>query len=200
MKIYEKNKGITLIALVITIVVLIILASVAITLSLGDNGIFKKATKAKEDTLTAQNEEAMQIAEATNSIDGIVGSSRDTVTLTTEKYNDLVSKTTPLRVDITDVASGWKITNNSVRIGNMVYVDIIFERDSGWTVGWNNNIGKISVTTTKDIYLLTVHTWNGCNNGEIYINQAGDISLYEKTARGGTGDMIVCHATYYVGE
>ena len=72
----RKNKGITLIALVITIVVLIILASVAITLSLGDNGIFKKASKAKEDTQVAQNEESMQIAEATNSIDDYVSNTR----------------------------------------------------------------------------------------------------------------------------
>ena len=71
----KSKKGITLIALVITIVVLIILAGVAITLSLGDNGIFKKASKAKEDTLVAQNEESVQIADATNAIDEMVGSS-----------------------------------------------------------------------------------------------------------------------------
>ena len=37
-----NNKGITLIALVITIVVLIILAAVAINLSIGENGLFRK--------------------------------------------------------------------------------------------------------------------------------------------------------------
>ena len=36
-----KNRGITLIALVITIVVLIILAGVTISLTLGENGIIK---------------------------------------------------------------------------------------------------------------------------------------------------------------
>ena len=45
-----KNKGITLISLVITIIVLIILASVGIYLSLGNNGIFTKAQEAKEKT------------------------------------------------------------------------------------------------------------------------------------------------------
>ena len=43
----KRAKGITLIALVITIVVLIILAGVVINLGLGDNGIFKKAGDAK---------------------------------------------------------------------------------------------------------------------------------------------------------
>lgn len=51
MKKIEKNtKGITLIALVITIIVLLILSSVGIYLSLGNNGIFTKAQETKEKT------------------------------------------------------------------------------------------------------------------------------------------------------
>lgn len=46
----KKQRGITLISLVITILVLIILASVAIYLSLGNNGIFIRAKEAKEKT------------------------------------------------------------------------------------------------------------------------------------------------------
>lgn len=46
----RKQKAITLISLVITIVVLIILASVGIYLSLGNNGIFNRAKEAKELT------------------------------------------------------------------------------------------------------------------------------------------------------
>ena len=41
----KKQKGITLIALVVTIVVLLILASVSISMLLGDNGIIKNARK-----------------------------------------------------------------------------------------------------------------------------------------------------------
>ena len=44
------NKGITLIALVITIVVLLILASVSIAMLTGDNGILTKANEAKQQT------------------------------------------------------------------------------------------------------------------------------------------------------
>ena len=46
---YRKNKGLTLIALVITIIVLIILAGVVITLSLGNKGIFNRAKQAREE-------------------------------------------------------------------------------------------------------------------------------------------------------
>ena len=44
----KEMKGITLIALVITIVVLLILAGVSINLLLGDNGIITKAKEAKD--------------------------------------------------------------------------------------------------------------------------------------------------------
>ena len=43
-----KNKGITLIALVITIVILIILAGVLINVTLGKNGIFTRVKEVKE--------------------------------------------------------------------------------------------------------------------------------------------------------
>ncbi len=46
----RKEKAITLISLVITIVILIILAGVAIYLSLGNNGLFVKSKEAKEAT------------------------------------------------------------------------------------------------------------------------------------------------------
>ena len=46
----RNNKGITLVALVVTIVVLLILAGVSINLVLEDNGIVKRAQDAKNKT------------------------------------------------------------------------------------------------------------------------------------------------------
>ena len=54
---FTKNKGITLIALVVTIIVLLILAGVSIATLTGENGILKRAAEAKEKTETAQKEE-----------------------------------------------------------------------------------------------------------------------------------------------
>lgn len=42
---FKKERGITLVALVVTIVVLLILAGVSISMVLGNNGIVKKATE-----------------------------------------------------------------------------------------------------------------------------------------------------------
>ena len=55
----KEMKGITLVALVITIVVLLILAGVSINTVLGDDGIIKKAKEAAETTKRASAEEEM---------------------------------------------------------------------------------------------------------------------------------------------
>ena len=57
----RKNEGITLIALVITIIVLLILAGVTIATLTGDNGILTKATGAKKETEIAEVKERAQL-------------------------------------------------------------------------------------------------------------------------------------------
>ena len=58
----KNQKGITLIALVITIIVLIILAGVAINLTLGDNGILKYAEFARTKYQNSVEKEANELA------------------------------------------------------------------------------------------------------------------------------------------
>ena len=62
MKIRKKNNGITLIALVITIIVLLILAGVTIATLTGENGILTRASEASEKTKQANAEEQVQLA------------------------------------------------------------------------------------------------------------------------------------------
>ena len=57
----KDNKGISLVALVITIIVLLILAGVALTLTFGDNGIMTKANEAKMKTEISQAEETIKL-------------------------------------------------------------------------------------------------------------------------------------------
>ena len=60
----KSEKAITLIALVITIIVLLILAGVSISMLSGDNSILNRATTARENTGTAQIDEKVKIANA----------------------------------------------------------------------------------------------------------------------------------------
>ena len=57
----RNSKGITLIALVITIIILIILAGVAINLTLGENGILKRTEEAKLKYEIAQAKEELDL-------------------------------------------------------------------------------------------------------------------------------------------
>ena len=58
----RENKGITLIALVVTIIVLLILAGVLISMLTGENGILKRANEAKEETARATEDEQRKMA------------------------------------------------------------------------------------------------------------------------------------------
>lgn len=58
----KENEGITLIALVITIIVLLILAGVTIATLTGDNGILAKTNEAKEQTEIGKEKEIVKLA------------------------------------------------------------------------------------------------------------------------------------------
>ncbi len=58
MEMQKNERGITLVALVVTIVVLLILAGVTIMYVMSDNGIFGQAQKAGDDTNSAAVQEA----------------------------------------------------------------------------------------------------------------------------------------------
>lgn len=57
----KNNKGITLIALVITIIVLLILAGVSIAMLTGNNGVLTQAKNASSDTKVAEAKESVSL-------------------------------------------------------------------------------------------------------------------------------------------
>ena len=72
----ELNKGITLIALIITIIVLLILAGITIAMVVGDNGIIAKAGTAKKVTNDSQQDEENRLNDYENKIETIVNGVR----------------------------------------------------------------------------------------------------------------------------
>ena len=67
-KLIINNKGITLIALVVTIILLILLAGISINILLGQNGVITKAIESKEIHEKGEIREALEMAK-TNVID-----------------------------------------------------------------------------------------------------------------------------------
>ena len=88
----QYSKGITLVALVITIIVLIILAGISINLVLGEDGIFKRAVEAREKTKEAQKNE------------------QDMLNAVYDEMQDLGLKKPQLKYKLGEV---WNETNNT---------------------------------------------------------------------------------------
>ena len=86
---YLKEKGITLIALVVTIVVLLILAGVSINAIFNDNGIIKKAQESQSKMNEAKENDEKGVNELNNWIDSQVSgtTSGDNYTVTFCDYN-----------------------------------------------------------------------------------------------------------------
>ncbi len=61
----KNNKGITLIALIITIIVLIILAGIGMAMVAGDNGVLSNADKARRSQVITSVDDKVGLAEAT---------------------------------------------------------------------------------------------------------------------------------------
>ena len=82
----RKNKGITLIALVITIIVLLILAGVTIATLTGENGILTRATDAREETRYATIKEEKDLWELNKLADEQTGSN------SAEEKEDIINR------------------------------------------------------------------------------------------------------------
>ena len=75
-KLFSSQRGITLIALIITIIVLLILAGITISLVVGDNGVLNQSTKAVERTSHGQVQEQVQMELANYEADKRTGSEK----------------------------------------------------------------------------------------------------------------------------
>ena len=114
----KNNKGITLIALVITIIVLLILAGVSIAMLTGQNGILTQATDARDDTAKAEVADkvnmaiqaayAQYLADADGSLDA--ENVLPITSIVTEYNND--NKTTDVPTPASGLASPLTIINN----------------------------------------------------------------------------------------
>ena len=105
----KANRGITLIALVITIIVLLILAGVAIATLTGDNGLLTKAGDARNTNIDAEIEEEIRLAWNKVYMDSYLDS-------TTDKANALKTELEKNGRTVEDVrANGNKITIKNYR-------------------------------------------------------------------------------------
>ena len=95
MESFKRQKGITLVALVVTIIVLIILAGITISMTIGENGIFTRAKEAKRLQITAEAKEKI----GTDILDAQIEATQKNETLQQSKIEEIISKYGELQAD-----------------------------------------------------------------------------------------------------
>ena len=144
-------KGITLIALVITIIVLLILAGVTISALTGDSGILKNAEKAKEKINLTNAKE--QVAIATQG--ALLKAKEQQTTITYENLNEeLGNLTNKYTITPKEDAPVWTVTVGDYKtyVTEEGYIEepVTNPYDAdGWTYAWIYDNDKWSEITEK---------------------------------------------------
>ena len=153
----KKNKGITLVALVVTIVVLLILAGVSINLVLGNNGIIAKAKDAETKSAEASQNDLKGMSDLEDEMDKQLGTCDPlkkipTKTLEEAKVDFVKEKT---KVEFSDgnviIPEGFKIAD--VPASKVQDGVVIEDKD-------RNQFVWVPVATIAD-YKRTAYSTNG---------------------------------------
>ena len=110
----NANKGITLIALVITIIVLLILAGISIATLTGENGILTQANNSKTQAGVGEEKEAIGLAyngAKTEKLGGEITSGDLNSQFTKNGVNATASGTGKIKVAFSDTGRNYKIDN-----------------------------------------------------------------------------------------
>ncbi len=189
------QNGITLIALVVTIVVLLILAGVTITMVLGEDGVLRQAQLAAEKTKEADEKERADLQNLVGIIDEAVNG-KDPETLKealekqkyfsyTTKYdtagNKIEDSEAPTKTPAITIPAGFKVAEGDVN--NIEQGIVISDRDGNEFV-W--------VPCEKTEYVK--HTYTGSNNNDEGPNiedegNAGWNTHYYRAYKDWTGDQ-----------
>ena len=113
----KNSKGITLIALVITIIVLLILAGVSIAMLTGQNGILTQAQNAKEETEESKDWEQVKLAVTSGKLENITKGTDLNTAIQNELIKTDPSATVTGETDEKEITYFGKIYNVNVETG-----------------------------------------------------------------------------------
>ena len=162
----KKNKGITLVALVVTIVVLLILAGVSINLVLGNNGIIAKAKEAQRKSAEASQNDLIGMNELAQQLEGKLNGS-------TGSGSENGGKTEPETVPYLPSDDFHYDTSTSVDTG------LVIQDASGNEYVW------VVVPRTTAVYKKTGLGKTTFTDAD-YTSIENDLKEYTKTYRGST--------------
>lgn len=153
MKINKNERGITLIALVITIIILLILAGVVINIVLGDNGLLKKTSEAVNKYKQAETNETNTLGYLDREWDNI---------LNQEETKELENPITENTVVISE--------NKGYDTLQKFMEDILDGKKTKGVLIKDVTTEEVTVAQSKDVVLdLNGHTITNENNNQIII-------------------------------
>ena len=210
----RSNKGITLIALVITVIVLLILAAVTINALSGDNGILKRAKDAKEQTNEKNQEEMGKLDDYKSTIDQYAdgtgggsggGSSTNFTNIDTAKSNPAGAVPAGSTVIEPDASKGIVIKdkNNNEWVWIEVPKDTAF---SGLTINTTNTLTEQNYTDIKNKLIAYATTYRegssgqGCNWTDEWYNGCGMASDEYKTAYQKMLKSVYTYGGFWIGR
>ncbi len=144
----KKTQGITLIALVVTIVVLLILASVTISAIFSDNGIIKKAQEAANKTKEAVEQEQAELNQLYNDLASIMN---NTTGGSTEEPTPPEPEEPPIDKVEPKVGYYADIDGDGTPDG-VIYADLAVSKSGQW-MGSDGTYSYTAKTNTKDYYI-----------------------------------------------
>ena len=179
-KTLKNAKGITLVALVITIIILLILATISIQ-SLTNTGLFEKAKEAREKTANATENQAKTLNEYEDELNKYVSGTTQTQKLADKvKVGDYVAYI-PDTVSNTDTKYTTLISNLATYSGTTANTasTLTQEKDLKWRVldVQNGQVRLISETPTTST--ITLSGAKGYNNA-VYLLDNTCKTLYSK--------------------
>ena len=221
----NKNKGITLIALVITIIILLILAGISIS-ALTNQGLFKNAKIAQNATEKAEKEQGQRLNEYEDEINKYLGNSKDeskdeTKGITVEeaiKKNGALSTTD--NTELKDaknnkivVPAGFKIVEGATTVDKGIVIEDVTETATkGSQFVWIP-VGKITkadgTTTTITLGRYDFNSTTGVESaytGKFVEEDSNDTSTLKKygntIAKNITNfkNSVATNGGYYIGR
>ena len=170
MRKYEENTGITLIALVVTIIVLLILAGVSISMLTGQNGILNRAAEAKEKTEVAQEDESQKLKGYEDTINQYaIGSNEGGLPTGTGTTPYLPDKEKFEKVEDTDLSTGLVIKEKKTG-SEYVWVEVPKTATVYKTAGVDitSFTDKEYESIEKDLQTYTNDYRNGTSFNDVY--------------------------------
>ena len=178
---YSNQTGITLIALVVTIVVLLILAGVSINALFGDSGIIDRAKEAQSETNKATERDKKEIKELSNWLDskinGTTGgndnpsiSDLPSTSYTIPYYPD----NTFTKVEGTNLSNGLVIQDGSENRNEYVWIEVPKTAEVYPTAGLKiTNFTETEYTAIEtDLHTYTDYYRNGTSYKDTYYSDA----------------------------